>query len=86
MKKQEGHLPIHTYADSTARHISQNALTSDVDVMPGASIGNLLNAAEVNEDNHGVPNLLFIAGQNTVQQKMADEEFLWGRRKKRRKG
>ena len=76
-KQNNGHLPIHTYADSTARLMTQDSLTSDVDAMSGAAIGNLLNAMDINTDKENVKNIVIIGGQNSVHKNITDEHFLW---------
>ena len=72
-----GHLKIKTYGDSTVRHWSQAALSSDVDAMSGGTTCNIINAIEVDRDNMDVENLLIVAGQNEINPRHTKEEFLW---------
>ena len=80
-KQNNGQLPIHTYSDSTARLMSQNSLSSDVDAMSGAAIGNLLNAMEINTDKKDVQNVVIIGGQNMMHKNVTEEHFLWAQNK-----
>ena len=76
-KMHNNHLPIKTYSDSTLRHVSQNALGSDVDTMSGGAIGNIINAIHIDEGNRDIKNILIVGGQNKMNRKMAVDEYIW---------
>ena len=78
--KSNGKLPIKTYGDSTLRQVSQNALASEVDAMPGATLGNSLNAQEIDADGDA-PNLIFVAGRNVLNKQIPIQEMMWSEKK-----
>ncbi len=69
-------LPIKTYSDSTMRYARAASLASDIDAMSGATTGNLLNAARIDEDGKRTSNLVFVSGQNELNPNLSPEEFL----------
>ena len=71
-----GKLPIKTYSDSTLRHVREQALSSDVDAMSGGTMGNILNAMEVDHGNSDVANVIMVAGTNELHRRMETEEFV----------
>ena len=81
IQKQLGHMPSKTYTDSTMRYASQKAFASDIDVMSGGSIGNIINAIEVDEQNTEVPSVIIIGGSGDVHRPVQPAEFLWGLQK-----
>ena len=68
---------VKIYGDSTLRHISQDALASEVDAMSGATTGNILNAIDVDRPNEGIKNIVIASGQNEMNPHVSKEEFLW---------
>ena len=61
---------------SVARYFRQEALASDVHAMSGATIGNLLNAHELNTRVENIQHLIFIAGNNELNENYSTEEFM----------
>ena len=80
-KEEHSGFPIKMYGDSTLRQVQQTSLTSNVDAMPGASLGNLLNAQEIDPESSSVPNVIFVAGQNTLNKRISPEEMMWSEKK-----
>ena len=76
MKKSINNLPYQTYGTSVARYFRQEALASDVHAMSGATLGNLLNAHEVNTEAENIQHLIFIAGNNELNENYSTEEFM----------
>ena len=72
---------IKTYSDSTLRLARQGSLTGDVDAMSGGTTGNILNAVDV-DTKCTASNVILVAGQNDLQRRMTNEEFVWSVRKK----
>lgn len=68
---------IKTYSDSTLRLVRQTSLTGDVDAMSGGTVGNILNAVDVDKPDKSVENILIVGGQNDLHRRMTNEEFAW---------
>ena len=77
IKNMLGHFASKTYATSIMRYAVQNAVASDIDAMSGATIGNLINSIEVDEENIDVPNTIIVGGDNDVHNQVQPAEFLW---------
>ena len=56
------------------RLVRETALTGDVDAMSGGTTGNILNASNVES-------ILIVAGQNKLDRRMTNEEFVWVNKK-----
>ena len=74
--KSQNPLPYMTYGPSTVKYFRQEALASDVHAMSGATMGNLLNAHEINGDAAGVENIVLVASCNGLNERFATEEFI----------
>ena len=79
--QNNGALQLKTYTDSTFRYANQVALASDVDAMPGATVGNLLNAIGVDHNNAMVPNVVLVAGANERRSNMLLPDYLYSLKK-----
>ena len=69
-------LPLKMYADSTMRLASQDSLACNIDCMSGATIGNLINAIEIDTERKE-EDIIIVAGQNEIHRNMTDEEFMF---------
>ena len=74
MKAQD--MPYMTYGPSTVKYFRQEALASDIHAMSGATIGNLLNAHEINGDAAGIDNIVLLASCNELNERFATEEYI----------
>ena len=64
------------YADSTMRLASQDSLACNIDCMSGATIGNLINAIDIDTERKE-EDIVIVAGQNEIHRGMTNEEFLY---------
>ena len=70
IKKKQGHFESKTYATSVLRYAVRNAVASDRDAMSGTTIGNLINAIEIDAKNKEVPNTIILVGDNDVSKEV----------------
>ena len=76
LKKVNGGLPYKTYSDSTMRYCRQEALTSNVDAISGATTCNLINAHDIDEEEKETKHVVLIAGINEFNENYSTEEFM----------
>ena len=83
--QNNGMLEVKTYSDSTLRYANQVALASDIDSMPGATLGNLMNAIGVDQNNATIPNVVLVAGANERRSNLPVPEYLYSLQKIRQR-
>ncbi len=67
---------VKIYSDSTLRKVNQQCLTSDVDAMSGGTIGNILNAVRVDENND-VDHVVLVSGANDMRRRCNLDEYVY---------
>ena len=67
---------VKIYSDSTLRKVNQQCLSGDVDAMSGGTIGNILNAVRVDENND-VDHVVLVAGANDLRRRSDLDEYVY---------
>ncbi len=67
---------VKIYSDSTLRKANQQCLSGDVDAMSGGTIGNILNAVRVDENND-VGHVVLVAGANDMRRRCDLDEYVY---------
>ena len=75
--KEEQNFPLKVCGDSTIRYINEISVQGDVEAMSGATIGNLLNSIEVDEENPDSKNIVLVAGINEMKLNVSIPEYIY---------
>ncbi len=75
--KEERNFPLKVCGDSTICYINEVSIQADVEAMSGATMGNLLNSIEIDEENPDSKNIVFVAGINEMKLNVSIHEYIY---------
>ena len=72
---EEKEFTLKVCGDSTVRYLNENAVQGAVEAMSGATMGNLLNSIDV--DDQESEHVVFVAGSNEKKADLSPEEYIY---------